>query len=628
MSAALVLLAACSGGSRVPSPPAPPPAAAAGGATPPPGKGVAIAPPADAGAQEASGDAGSKVATLPPKAPIFQPSSGKELPKPPIRPPLSNDFAKKTLSDALTRARDPKLDCEKVLFSSAVAEAFYVARPSKALIVQDGPAYVRLARCAEKRGYFVFMLDLAKALSSADPKGGHPELIARAQLGLSDEKAAIDLLEKLLKERPNDPFTRVTAAKAQCAIKSWATCASHAQLATTMNVTAPEEKLPVMARAQKYLARAQLHLGKIDEADRARAAAEKAGADKDDIDELKELIAVARMHKVLIEVDEASDLPLGVYHLYGKVQDNGDPVSLVTIHVTNVGPKDIQVRLESEVAGITQRSTQTLTVLKGESTTTRFSPPMRNDFDRTAIRAEQTSQLDVLAVSGDKTLYQHSFTMRVQPRDLLPRRRWLDKQRTKLVVMDGYFGAWITPNARPVDAFLTEAKALAPKHSFVGEQGPTVPQVKAIFETLKAKNMSYVMDPEAMLEGHLAQRTRLPTEVLASSNAQCLEGALTYATLFEAIGLRPVIVRVPGHAFVGWHPSPTDAKSDAPQGLYYLETTMTHSATFEEAIKRGADQVAMHQAQKRFTFPASLAPAAIVEISTLRRHGFSPQPIE
>src|SRR6202011_6031102 len=78
------------------------------------------------------------------------------------------------------------------------------------------------------------------------------------------------------------------------------------------------------------------------------------------------------------------------------------------------------------------------------------------------------------------------------------------------------------------------------------------------------------------------QRTRYPSEVLASHNAQCLESSLLFASLLESIGLDAAIVRVPGHAFIAWKPSKRDYAT--PGTVYYLETTMVGSSSFERAM--------------------------------------------
>ncbi len=222
------------------------------------------------------------------------------------------------------------------------------------------------------------------------------------------------------------------------------------------------------------------------------------------------------------------------------------------------------------------------------------------------------------ATASGKVVYEQTLPVSLEPADYLP-----------TIAFDGadsahrtpwFYAAWITPNAKAVDAFLAKAKARAPKATFSGEQADTLPQVKAIYDELQAEGMSYVMDPEMLANEGFGQRTRLPTEVLQTTNAQCLEGALLYASLLEAIGLQPVIVRIPGHAFVGWKPSAKDArKSKLAHGMYFLETTATHTAKFDQAVS-----YALHNFDDHF----KKKDASVVDVASLRKAGITPQPSE
>ena len=111
------------------------------------------------------------------------------------------------------------------------------------------------------------------------------------------------------------------------------------------------------------------------------------------------------------------------------------------------------------------------------------------------------------------------------------------------------------------------------------------PQVKALYEALQQLGIRYVnsvlsFSPD---DGLSSQRVRLPRKTLESKNANCLDGTVLFASLLEAITLRPAIVLIPGHAFVAWQIDPADDQS-----WTYLETTVIGSKPFEEAMSVGA----------------------------------------
>jgi hypothetical protein len=171
-----------------------------------------------------------------------------------------------------------------------------------------------------------------------------------------------------------------------------------------------------------------------------------------------------------------------------------------------------------------------------------------------------------------------------------------------------------------VDDFLARAKDRVPTRNFVGEQDVTVPQVKALYEELRSRGVSYVMDPSVASEQAFVQRTRLPAEVLASTNAQCLEGTLLFATLMEAIGLKPIIILVPGHAFVGWRTVPKDGAKGEP---LFVETTMVGGAPFEAAVEVATRRAAHELKTGAFKSGA----ATMIDVAALRAQGFTAQPM-
>jgi hypothetical protein len=79
------------------------------------------------------------------------------------------------------------------------------------------------------------------------------------------------------------------------------------------------------------------------------------------------------------------------------------------------------------------------------------------------------------------------------------------------------------------------------------------------------------------------QRIRLPRETLALNNANCIDVSVVFASAMENLGMQPVIVIVPGHAFTGVRMGPNSRK------ILYLDLTVLPEGTFLSAIRR-ADQ--------------------------------------
>jgi hypothetical protein len=319
-----------------------------------------------------------------------------------------------------------------------------------------------------------------------------------------------------------------------------------------------------------------------------------------------------------VETVVVPQLATGVYHLMGKSETG----ALVTVKLRGHTGPTRTLRVEAEVPGVTERSSTSLELAANQHAIKLVNPPLKIDFDPTKVRSPRPSQLALKIVettpAGDRTIIDETIPLDVLPRDYLPLRRKVGADA--LVPTFGYVGAWITSNDKTVDEFLAKAKQRLPKKQFVGEQDVTVPQVKALFDELKTRGMTYVMDPDVTSTTAFVQRTRLPADVLASTNAQCLEGTITFATLMEAIGIKPIVVFVPGHAFVGWHTVPQDGTRGEP---LFVETTMVGSYNFEQAMRVASDRVTRELATGSFKSGA----ATFVDVADLRAQGFTPQPM-
>jgi hypothetical protein len=507
-------------------------------------------------------------------------------------------------------------------------------------------------------------------------------------LGLNSPQLALKILEKAKDQQ--DPDVALTFSKTYCRARAWEQCLTAAEktLKLVKKPQSPEGK-ELLNRAHKYRARALLHTGKLDLAAKAIQLSEKAGGDAADLAELRKAMVPAKSFKALVETEHAPIVPLGIFHLMGKA-DLANP--LVTFFVANVG-EDRQFRVEASIEGVTTVAARTETVLKGRPLTLELMPQLAPDFDVNGLRLARKAQLNLkvtaLSEKGETVVYQQSDPVDVLPRDFLPTATWVDEEKALNENHAIYIGAWVTPGGKAIEAFLSEAKGRAPRNTFAGEQAATIPQVRAVFDTLQARGVSYVMNADTQLGNGFGQRARLPRDVLASTNAQCLEGAILYAAVLEAIGLQSAVVLVPGHAFVAWRTSPRDAEviaaaadagipgldppldagaapavsraldagaldaGDLDGGVdggadggalavdagaprprpplpnpfargrggrwLYLETTMTHDASFELAVLVGG---------REFDMASLGGHARVLTMPDLRRLGITPQPWE
>lgn len=176
-----------------------------------------------------------------------------------------------------------------------------------------------------------------------------------------------------------------------------------------------------------------------------------------------------------------------------------------------------------------------------------------------------------------------------------------------------YLGAFVTPNEPSIMHFLRKAARHHPDGRLYGYQEAVEPQVRAIFQALKLDatityvNSLIVFNPE---EGSRSQRVRLPRQALEEQQANCLDGALLFASLLEAASLNPALVILPNHALVAWQKTAEQNEWD------FLETTMINSATFEQAQDIGRRKAAAFRKQAEAGDPLNFRLRSLRELRT------------
>ena len=134
---------------------------------------------------------------------------------------------------------------------------------------------------------------------------------------------------------------------------------------------------------------------------------------------------------------------------------------------------------------------------------------------------------------------------------------------------------------------------------------------EALFNTLKAKGLTYVNAPGGNFWNSV-QNVYYPSESLKSNGANCIDGTLLFASVFEVAGMRPVLIYVPGHAFVGvrmWGNEDT---------IIPIETTMVGTNTFNNAWISAEQSYSKYNAQGKLV---------LIDVKKARKIGFSAAPM-
>lgn len=283
----------------------------------------------------------------------------------------------------------------------------------------------------------------------------------------------------------------------------------------------------------------------------------------------------------------------------------------VAVTVTNSSDQVLHDRITVQVPGWSDQEIQVAELQVGEKRTFLFAPSFLSRFYSNSEIKAATALVTASDPAG-KVTFQGTVPVRLRP------------------VEDMYWGpdfkyapfiaSWVTPHNAHVEQVLTRAKEFMAGRRLPGyedgksealQEQQTVDQAKAIYRALQQAGVSYVKSSLTM-GGHddWSERVRYPRESLKAKSANCIDGALTYASLFENLDLDPIIVLVPGHAYVGVR------LTRHSQRFLYIETSLTGRSSFEVAVNSAQKGLAKID-HSQMTF---------IGISDARRAGIYPMP--
>lgn len=252
----------------------------------------------------------------------------------------------------------------------------------------------------------------------------------------------------------------------------------------------------------------------------------------------------------------------------------GNPKSCVAIKLKS-GHANTVVRIELAETPFYARSVSTF-VLPKEHTEYIIYPDIlwRYNALRDNEQAEPISVVANVEVDG-KDLGQkvRTFSVRSINECLLGFNKQLPDGRTRYVSTRLFYAAYVNEENPLIDKVLREALNTRIVRRFLGYQStPEMvdKQVYALWYVLQKRNFKYSSVSYSSLSSNVvyAQRVRTFEDALNSSQINCVDGSVLFASLLRAINITPVLVQMPGHMFVGYY---TDF---AKKNLTFLETTM------------------------------------------------------
>ena len=326
-----------------------------------------------------------------------------------------------------------------------------------------------------------------------------------------------------------------------------------------------------------------------------------------------------------IDVTPAGELfaALELSHAGPRRDDpNGDGNGLVSIRLRGE-PLPRRVDLEIRTEGL--RTPARLQVEPDARTRRgRLDLRPRLDWDPHALRALRAARSQRLEVTlvADGVVQSRSVMVRLHPLEEAP---YYVREGRERVDLGWIFAGYVDPSDTVVEEVLALARDAQP--GFDGgvarrDAAIDLRRAGAVWAALEAHGLHYDDRDPALGRGPVvwSQRVRVPQATWRDRRANCIDSSVLIASVFERIGLDPLIVLVPGHAFVGYRNADGSAE--------YLETTMLGARagaldSFERA--RAAGRARWRKAAARLD--GRHAPEyAIVDVRKARSVGILPFP--
>lgn len=250
----------------------------------------------------------------------------------------------------------------------------------------------------------------------------------------------------------------------------------------------------------------------------------------------------------------------------------------IAVRVANPGPDALKNRITVQVPGWSDPEIQVAEVGGGESHTFLFAPTF---LPRLYQNREIVAATAVVTIADSNGTVVHEETVPIRLRSVDDLYWGRDFEYAPFIA------SWVTPHDASVEQILARAKEFAvsrrlpgyESNNEVAQERSTLMQARAIYRAVREQGVSYVKS--SMTLGHheeVSERVRMPGESLQQASANCIDGAVLYAALFENLGMDPAIVLVPGHAYIAIRIAPGSKK------FLYIETSLTGRADFDVAV--------------------------------------------
>jgi hypothetical protein len=285
---------------------------------------------------------------------------------------------------------------------------------------------------------------------------------------------------------------------------------------------------------------------------------------------------------------------------------------VVSVTISNPTETLVRERISVSVPGWSDEEVQIVDLAAGVSRKLIFAPSFQARFYQNREIVAATARINIFDNSG-QVLYSSTVPLRLRAAE--------DMFWGKNFQYAPFIASWVMPHDSRVEQVLSRAKELVPGRRLPGyeewktpqqQEQSTYIQARAIYDALQRQGVSYVKSSLTFGKNPAnSQRVRTPHDSIDQSSANCIDGVVLFASALENLGMEPVVLIVPGHAYVGVRVAQKLNK------YLYVDTALTGRAPFARAIQiadRGLARLTPRQITR-------------ISIADARNSGIYPMPL-
>jgi hypothetical protein len=317
-----------------------------------------------------------------------------------------------------------------------------------------------------------------------------------------------------------------------------------------------------------------------------------------------------KCEELLCSMNYHSDYILSAYfNLFEELyKGQYSPINFV---IANSSHDVCKIKIEYEIKGLTELHIVNKYIEPQKTSSISLFPKIDEQVSNSI--SEHTSVIfNVKVYRNDSCIFEESKAL-----NLLPKETFVydteDEGKSTKIYFYPLLARWVTPNNKIVELIINSASR---KIKFInGSASNNIDQVKrevsAIYDTL-AERIKYVSRTFSLYKGAttLHQKIYLPENSYKNSSGNCIDLTVLMASCLEKINYNPLIVIVPGHAFLG-------VKLE--NQSIFIETTFLGYDSFENALRCGQEEY-----EKYFTNNNDKVNHLIIEVESARKSGIYP----